>query len=521
MKSKDAHTGENNAKEQELLTITEEMRIAMLEAGKKASQIPVQYQVEEEIPHNFRDYDQAQSFFITVTKQGFIEESHPVVLIDTIIEKLDLTTVYEVYAKEGRPAYQPRMMLKILFYAYFCRIMTSRTIWNNVINRCDFIFLAAGQVPDFRTINNFRKRHLAQLPDIFAQIVMYCRELNMIGYEHLAIDGEKIQANANYTKSKNLEQINKELDRLKNGLQKLLETEVNEYISEVKKEKRINTLEKKIAKLEPLQKQLEQIAEKKKRINLTDPDAPVMRLKDGRSRPSYNHQTARDNKCSVVTAVETSLSGDEPDDLLPLVDQSVRNSGRHHDEVSADSGFCSYINLEKFEERPEDFHVPDRRFVSSNSEPEEGKKYSQEKFHKNEEGDYVCPAGRKMEFAGIIKKPDGGIMDVYECTGCWNCTVKGRCTKANKRQIAIDTREPLREKMRQKLKSEKGREIYMKRQGLIESIHGDDQKNRGWRQHLLRGFKKARGEFLLIRIVQNISCMIKHRSDEILAWVGT
>ena len=58
----------------------------------------------------------------------------------------------------------------------------------------------------------------------------------------------------------------------------------------------------------------------------------------------------------------------------------------------------------------------------------------------------------------------------------------------------------------------------MKRQGLIESIHGDDQKNRGWIQHLLRGFKKAKGEFILIRIVQNISCMIRHRTDEILAW---
>jgi transposase len=352
MESKDTNTRENNATEQELFTLTEEMRIAMLEAGKKASQIPVEYHVKEEIPYNFRDYDQTQSFFVIVTKQGFIEESHPVVLLDAIIERLDLTTVYKVYAKEGCPPYHPRMMLKILFYAYFSKIMSSRTIWNNVLTRSDFIFLAAGQVPNFRTINNFRKRHLAQLPDIFAQIVMYCRELNMIGYEHLAIDGEKIQANANYTKSKNLEQIGKEFDRLKNGLKKLLETEINEYVPEAKKEKRINTLEKKIEKLEPLQKQLEQIADRKKRINLTDPDAPVMRLKDGRSRPSYNHQTARDDKCGVVTALETCLSGDKSDDLLPLVDQSVRNSGRHHDEVSADSGFGSYNNLEKVEDRP-------------------------------------------------------------------------------------------------------------------------------------------------------------------------
>ena len=75
-------------------------------------------------------------------------------------------------------------MLKILFYAYYCRIMTSRTIWKNVINRCDFIFLAAGQVPNFRRINSFRLRHLENLPNLFAQIVMLCKELDMIGARH-------------------------------------------------------------------------------------------------------------------------------------------------------------------------------------------------------------------------------------------------------------------------------------------------------------------------------------------------
>lgn len=519
MQSKDLPVKKNDAIEQDLFALTDEMKKAMYEAGKKASQIPEKYQVEKEIPHNFRDYDQMQSFFITVTKRGFIEENHPVVLIDAIVEKLNLTSIYNVYTKEGRPAYHPRMMLKILFYAYFCKIMTSRTIWNNVIHRCDFIFLAAGQVPDFRTINNFRKRHLTQLPDIFAQIVMYCRELDMIGYEHLAIDGEKIQANANYTKSKNLKQIIMELERLKKGLRKLLEKEVNEYVSKEKIEKRVNRLEKKIAKLEPLQRQLEEIADETKRINITDPDAPVMRHKNGRSLPSYNHQTARDEKCGVITAVETTLTGDKPDDLLSIVDQSIQNSGQHHTDVSADSGYCSYNNLQKFEDRPENFHVPDRRFETSQTQAGEEKKYGQEKFLENEADYFVCPAGNRMEFVRTIKTVDGkSTAKVYESAGCWNCTVKGLCTKAAKRQIVIDSREFLRKKMRQKLDSEKGRETYMKRQGLIESIHGDDQKNRGWIQHLLRGFRKAKGEFLLIRIVQNISCMIRHRSDEIFAW---
>lgn len=159
---------------------------------------------------------------------------------------------------------------------------------------------------------------------------------------------------------------------------------------------------------------------------------------------------------------------------------------------------------------------------AANRKTGEGKKSNQEKFRKNEAGDYICPSGQKMEFVRTIKTADGSsTVNVYECTDCWNCNIKGRCTKADKRQIMIDAREPLREKMRQKLNSDQGREVYMKRQGLIESIHGDDQKNRGRIQHLLRSFKKAKEEFLLIRIVQNISCMIKHRVYEIGAWAET
>jgi hypothetical protein len=72
--------------------------------------------------------------------------------------------------------------------------------------------------------------------------------------------------------------------------------------------------------------------------------------------------------------------------------------------------------------------------------------------------------------------------------------------------------------MREKLKSDKGREIYMKRQGLIEPVHGDDQKNKGWIQHHLRGFMKATGEFLLMRIATNLALMVKHRGHDILVW---
>jgi len=505
----------------ELFSITDEMKEAMEKA--RISQLGNFADFEDAScykgKNNFRVYDQNQSFFITVTKDKFLDAGHPAAIIDTIIERLDLEILYNQYSKEGNPAYHPKMMLKILFYGYYTGIMSCRTIWDSVINRSDFMYLAAGQVPNFRTINDFRLRHLEDLPGLFAQIVFLCEELDMLDFEHMAVDGQKIQASANYKNSKNLKGIKKEYGKVKEGMGKLLEKEVNEYFTEGTRKKRVSALEKKLDNLGSFQKVLEELNDEEKRINMVDPDAPIMTHKDGQKLPSYSHQSARDGKCGVVTAVQSTQNNDLPEDLLPLVDQSIENTGERHDKVTADCGFCDYEVLQKVEEeREEDFHIPDRRFSAAGKE---GKgKFPIEKFEKDGDGGYECPAGNPMEYKRTINFDDGHRVDVYQGTACADCPLKDRCTVGKKRNISIDSRVPYRDIMRDKLKSEEGRETYMKRQGLIESIHGDDQKNKGWIQHHLRGFKKASAEFVLVRIATNLALMIKHRDKEILAWAG-
>jgi hypothetical protein len=112
--------------------------------------------------------------------------------------------------------------------------------------------------------NNFRLRHINDLPDLFTQIVMMCKELGLIGFEHLAVDGEKIQANASFKKSKNINGIEKEYKKIKEGMEKLLDKDVNEYFTEEIKEKRLQRLSEKLDKLETFKKHLEEIGDKKK-----------------------------------------------------------------------------------------------------------------------------------------------------------------------------------------------------------------------------------------------------------------
>jgi len=143
-------------------------------------------------------------------------------VIDSAVEKLDLKGVYADYAKEGNPPCHPKMMLKVLFYAYYCGIMSCRTIWDQLVHRADFIYLAAGRVPNFRTINSFRLRHLARLPGLFPQIVYLGGKLGLIGFDQLAVDGENIETDASFRRSKNLKQVKREYEKTKQGLEKLL-----------------------------------------------------------------------------------------------------------------------------------------------------------------------------------------------------------------------------------------------------------------------------------------------------------
>ena len=508
----------NETINRELFEITDEMREAMEKARMEniRQSPPVDEPGIDEERNNFRAYDQNQDFFITVSKNSFLEESHPAVIIDFVVERLDLTELYEQYCDEGNRPYHPKMMLKVLFYGYYVGTMSSRTIWDCVINRADFMYLAAGQVPNFRTINAFRLRHIERLGGLFAQIVLLCTELGMIGFEHLAIDGQKIQANANFKKSKNLKGLKNEYEKVKKGIEKLLAKEINEYLPEESKEKRLGRLSEKLEELEEFQKELEALGDEEKRLNMSDADAPVMKHKDGTSKPSYTHQSATDGKYGVVTAVQTTQANDRPEDLLKMVDASNENTGGEHERVSADCGFCDYEVLETVEEqRNEEFYVPDRMYENSKKDASEKNRYDLEEFSKDDEGNYVCPAGNTMKYVGVVKSAQGNEMERYIGSGCGECALKEKCTKGKQRSICVDLRKCYREKMREKLSSDKGREIYMKRQGLVEPLHGDDQKNKGWKQHHLRGLEKARGEFILVRIATNLAKIIKYKPDEV------
>ena len=165
--------------------------------------------------------------------------------------------------------------------------------------------MSAGQVPNFRTVNSFRLRYLDLLPEFFTQIVFLCVKLDMVDFQYLAVDGQKIHANASFRKSKNLKGLKKEYAKVQGGIIKLIEKEVSEKFPEGLKQ-RLKRLEQKAEKLGEFALKLKELDDEDKRVNMSDEDAPVMKHKDGRSLPSYNHQSATDFKYGVVCAARST-----------------------------------------------------------------------------------------------------------------------------------------------------------------------------------------------------------------------
>ena len=466
----------------------------------------------------FKEYDQGQGIFRAIQPNELLEADHPARVIDKVVELLNLGEIYADYAEEGKPAYHPQMMMKVLFYSYFCGLMSCRKIWDGMKNRADFIFLSGDQVPDFRTINAFRTRHTKVLPKLFSQIVMLCIELDMVDFAHLAIDGQKIKASANYRRSKNRKRTKKSYQIVKQAIEKVLAQEVNEDFTEEKKHKRLETLQGKKRQLLNLKKILDGLDDEEATRNMTDPDAAVMKHKDGRSLPSYNHQSAVDGKLGVVCAVASSDESDKPEDLITLVDQAKANTGQAHENILADPAFSDYEVLQKVEQdREEEFFLPDRRFATVENGGGVRGEYDISRFERKEDGTVICPAGERMELKSVIRHPDAHTMSIYEGKACESCPKHDKCTKGKKRRVSYDSREGFRENMREKLRSPHGRETYMKRQGIVEPGHGDDQQNKGWRQHHLRGLAKAATEFVLVRIAMNLGKIARHRAMQLMA----
>ena len=173
----------------------------------------------------YRPYLPEQDLLLPPSLRDWLPEGHLAYFVSDLIDELNLSAIESYYEQEerGYPPYHPRMMTKILVYGYCVGVFSSRRLQKRLHEDIAFRVLAADNQPDFRTLSDFRKIHLATLQGLFEQVLRMAVELGALKLGRIAIDGSKLKANASKHKAMSYKRMKEEQKRLKQEVRRLLE----------------------------------------------------------------------------------------------------------------------------------------------------------------------------------------------------------------------------------------------------------------------------------------------------------
>jgi transposase len=402
---------------------------------------------------------------------------------DTVREGLDLSAMLATYDEDrGQPPYHPAMMVALLLYGYARGVYSSRRLSQGCEERVDFMAVTGLNKPDFRTIAEFRRRHLANLSELFVQVLALCQSAGLVKLGHVAVDGTKLKANASRHKAMSYGRMKQAEPRLAAEVEAWLAAaevaDVSEDAENGSDRRGDETpdwmadQQQRLARIRAAKAALEAEAQtgpcaldpdgpgpssgmqergRRKRAkdggppdraqrNFTDPDSRIQPTRDG-FIAGYNGQIAVDAAHQIIVAQRLQTSPADYAALVPLVDQAKANLGRKIREVSGDCGFATEANLEAM--------------ASRRIRP------------------YLAPGRAKH----------------------------GQAHSAGDKRFKNS---PRMSAMAATLKRAGRRSRYRLRKQVVEPVFGQIKQARGFRQLLLRGLEKARGEWALICTAHNL-----------------
>src|ERR1700756_5378969 len=173
----------------------------------------------------YRAYLPEQDLLLPASLRDWLPENHLAHFVSDVVDQLDLSAIESVYEKEerGQPPYHPRMMTKILLYGYCVGVFSSRQMQKKLVEDVGFRMLAAGNEPDFRTISDFRKLHLAALQGLFDQMLQIALQAGTMKLGRVMLDGSKVKANASKHKAMSYGRMQEDEKRLRAEVKRLLE----------------------------------------------------------------------------------------------------------------------------------------------------------------------------------------------------------------------------------------------------------------------------------------------------------
>ena len=301
-----------------------------------------------------------QTRLLPYSVEEMVEETNPVRVIHAYVDSLPMETLgFERAepAQTGRPAYDPRDLLKLYIYGYLNRIRSSRKLMTECRRNVELFYLLNMLRPDFRTIADFRKRNRKALKEVFRDFVKACAELKLLGKETVAIDGTKIRASNSKKKSYTPEILEKKIEYLEEqerGIEEYLEKmdkadqeEKRAPVMDIKPEdmpQKLEQIRERVAKYKGYQKRMKKTGETQ--ILETDPECRTIHTKEGQL-PAYNIQTAVDDRHHLIVSFETTNANTDQGLLDQMAEQTKEEMGVETIEVLADKGYESRQDIEK------------------------------------------------------------------------------------------------------------------------------------------------------------------------------
>lgn len=497
----------------------------------------------------FKDYNQGQLQLFPARLDERIGENHPVRLVNSVVDSLDLKELIDSYEPGGTSSYNPRMLLKVVFYAYMNNVYSCRKIAKCLEENVHYMWLSGSQYPSFSTVNRFRSERLKDcINKLFSQVVMLLVEMGYVSLEVSYIDGTKIESVANkYTfvwrksveknKAKLQMKIQSILNQIEEGIaqdnsnmneeclpsidsQGLKEriaklNESNKQADDENKQrnKQLKELEKHQLKLQEYENKLEILGDRNS-YSKTDPDATFMRMKEdamnnGQTKPGYNVQIGTENQ--FITNFGIYPNPNDTCTLNSFLTLHQARLGSLPKAICADAGYGSLENYELLENNDIEAFVKYNYFHKEQKRSFLNNPFLTNNLIYNSKNNYfVCPIGQKMThvYDTKVRSSNGYLSDVsiYQAQNCNGCPLRDLCHKSESNR-SIQINHKLREykrKVREKLTSPEGFEHRSKRPIEPEAVFGQMKFNKQYKRFRHRGFSKVQMDFGIFAMAFNI-----------------
>lgn len=449
----------------------------------------------------FKGYDRHTKYLLPPSVTDWLQADHLAYFVCDVVEKLDLSEIKSHYQCGGCQGYDPEILICLLFYGYMTGVFSSRKIEAATYESIPFRYLAANLHPDHDTIANFRQRFLPQLTGIFVQILTIAREMGVKKVGTVSLDGTKVRANASKHKALSwgyankleaqlkaeIENLMKQAEVMDNAVddrgmsipheiairedrlkaidkakQTILVRSKERYVGEKEKyDEKVRVREEKAATTGKKPKGKPPISpvdepKDKDQVNLTDEESRIMPVKGGGFDQCYNAQACVDIESMLIVATDVTIHTNDKKEVAPAITalENLPEDIAKIDNLLADTGYHSAENVELC--------------INHNIAPLIAKK--REKHHPSPEERFAEPEPLSED--------------------------------ATPSELASH-----------RLKTQEGKKLYAKRKSTVEPVFGIIKNVMGFRQFLLRGEEKVKGEWNLVAICWNIKRLYKLKAS--------